>query len=109
MVPHTQGLAARPQSSDVAMELAAMQAAALTQVQHGHLEMMKQLEKREARIREEKLLLNERTRVLAKREHMLARTLCSVMYGTFHGMTILGLVAQIILCFIKRDPSETRL
>lgn len=71
-----------------------MQVAALTQVQHGHLEMMKQLEKREARLREEKLLLNERTRVLAKREHLLARALCSAMqqramYSTLHAMMIL--------------------
>ena len=49
-----------------------MQVATLSQVEHGHLEVMKQLEKREARLREENLLLNERTRVLAKREHMLA-------------------------------------
>ena len=77
VMPYAQDLAARPQTSDVATELAAMQVAALTQVQHGHLEMMKQLEKREARLRTEQQLLNDRTRVLAQREHMLARTLCN--------------------------------
>ena len=77
MVPHTQGLAAQAQTSDAAAEIAAMQAAVLTQVHHRHLETMKQLERREARMRDEKLLLSERTRVLAKREQMQARTLCS--------------------------------
>ena len=83
-----------------------MQVAALTQVQHGHLEMMKQLEKREARLHKEQQLLNDRTRVLAEREHMLARTLRSAtqqyaMYSTLRAMMIPSVVCFIHdLCYV---------
>ena len=110
---YAQGLAAHTQTSDVAMELAALQVAALTQVQHGHLEMMKQLEKREARLRDEQLLLNDRTRVLAKRELLLARTSWSatqgyILYSMLHAMMLHGTICSIhVLNFVYVRSEET--
>ncbi|KAK9835353.1 hypothetical protein WJX81_004306 [Elliptochloris bilobata] len=57
---------------DASTEIAAMQAAAFAQIQHSHLERLKQVQAREEHLRKESLMLDDRSRLLARREHLLA-------------------------------------